>query len=64
MFLGNPKDSVGEDGGTLGKIRESPPPLKNLIIKALNFVSIEKCLNLFFRSCTFFKWDKNASQHQ
>ena len=30
MFLGNPKDSVWEDWGTLGKIREiTAPPLKN-----------------------------------
>ena len=29
--LGNPKDSVWEDWGTVGKIRESPPPLKNPI---------------------------------
>ena len=40
MFLGNPKDSVWEDWGTLGNIREdlgkmngeSPPPLKNPVI--------------------------------
>ena len=25
MFLGNPKDSVWEDWGTLGNIREPPP---------------------------------------
>ena len=33
MFLGKPKDSVWEDWGTLGKIREITPPLRNLIMK-------------------------------
>ena len=38
VFLGNPKDSVREDWGTLGNIREPPPlgpsPLNNPIIGA------------------------------
>ena len=36
MFLGNRKDSVWEDWGTLGNIRETPPlgtpPLNNPIL--------------------------------
>ena len=38
--LGNPKDSVWEDWGTLG-LGESPPPLKNPIMEATKKSPIE-----------------------
>ena len=40
MFLGNPKDSVWEDRGTLkGRLGESPPPPKNPITVELHGIS-------------------------
>ena len=50
VFLGNPKDSVREDRGTLGKIEEDfresppPPPLKNPIIKG-----VKECQKMCYR---------------
>ena len=39
VFLGKPKDSVWEDWGILGKIRETPPgTLDRILLNLLNMI--------------------------
>ena len=49
VFLGNPKDSVWEDWGTFGKIREDyHPPLRIPLVFIEHVCFSEGDLNVFF----------------